>query len=136
MTTATFLGLPVEVRLVIYDAYLMEHLQVKQNRQATNGRLRILRTCRQINDEALPILSRYVSLSNEFEINAFTLNTSDAVAARVLWADVANDSRVIMPSKKAREEVALAAQLAAKWLIFIRVQDRPLCQTCILHFAR
>ncbi|KAI0734528.1 hypothetical protein C8Q72DRAFT_949006 [Fomitopsis betulina] len=87
MTTATFLGLPVEVRLVIYDAYLTGHLQV--------------------HDEALPILSQFVSLSNELEINAFILNTSNAVASRVLWADVANDARVVTPSGSARQEGAI-----------------------------
>ena len=113
MATATFLGLPVDVRLVIYDTYLMEHLQVRQKRQPTNGHLRIIRTCRQIKDEALPIFSRYISLSNELEINAFVLNTSSAAAARVLWADVANDARVFMPSKKAKEEVPLVVRSIA-----------------------
>lgn len=114
MTTATFLGLPVEVRLVIYDAYLTGHLQVRENRQATNGHLRLLRICGQVHDEALPILSQFVSLSNELEINAFILNTSNAVASRVLWADVANDARVVTPSGSARQEVARVHTLESK----------------------
>ncbi|KZT72750.1 hypothetical protein DAEQUDRAFT_722365 [Daedalea quercina L-15889] len=104
MAAPTFLDIPVEVRLVVYDMYLMGHRRVRQKRQPTNGHLKLLRTCRQVQDEAAHILWRYVSLRDELEINAFILNTSDAAAARVLWADVANDTRVFMPLEAKKEE--------------------------------
>ncbi|KAH9837121.1 uncharacterized protein C8Q71DRAFT_723448 [Rhodofomes roseus] len=115
MATPTFLGIPVEVRLVIYDIYLMAHQRVRQKRQPSGGHLRLLRTCRQIHDEACPIFWRYVSLRNELEINAFILNANEAMAARVLWADVANDARVFMPLEKAKsiqEETGRPAPLS------------------------
>lgn len=134
MATATFLGLPVEVRLVIYDAYLVRHQRVKQRRQPSNSHLQLLRTCRQIHDEALPIFWRYVSLRNELEINAFILNTSEAAAARVLWADVANDTRVFMPVEKTDEVVALLHVSMRASSVHSELAPLP-CQTSISHFA-
>ncbi|KAF9822053.1 hypothetical protein IEO21_00047 [Rhodonia placenta] len=96
MATHTFLGIPPELRLAIYDAYLAEHQRVRQNRQPTNEHIRVLHTCTQIDREARPLFRRYISLRHERQINAFILRADDAHAGAVLWADVANDGRVLV----------------------------------------
>ncbi|KAH9937096.1 uncharacterized protein B0H18DRAFT_867218 [Fomitopsis serialis] len=112
MAEPTFLGMPVEVRLVIYDMYLMKHQRVRQKCQPANDHLKLLRTCRQIYEEARPIFWRYVSLRNELEINAFILNASDAMAARILWADVANDGRVFKPLERISKQEVIPSPLS------------------------
>lgn len=117
MTTASiFLRIPVEIRLVIYELFLAEHRHVVDNVQPSNNHIRMLYTCRQITHEARPIISRYVSLRHERQINAFILRTDDSLAAQVLWADVANDGRV-RTSKK------LKTQVRARFFIMSDVTD-------------
>lgn len=135
MATATFLELPVEVRLVIYDVYLMMHQRVEQRRQPINSHLKLLRTCRQIYDEAHPIFWQYISLRDELEINAFILNTSDAAAARVLWADVANDTRVFVHLEQKTEEVVTLPHVSMQNSSMHRERAPLPCRTSISHSA-
>ncbi|CCM05156.1 uncharacterized protein FIBRA_07365 [Fibroporia radiculosa] len=98
-TAPTFLGVPVEIRLVIYELYLIGHRHVVNNVQPSNNHICLLRTCRQIDHEARRIIGRYVSLRHERQINAFILRADDFFAAQVLWLDVANDGRVLTAKK-------------------------------------
>ena len=92
--TPSFLALPVEIRLSIYDLHLCLQQHIVRDRQPTNAHLRLLRTCRQIRTEAEPIVSSYISLAHEAQINRLISGAPDHRLARVRWVDVANDGRV------------------------------------------
>ncbi|KAI0778562.1 hypothetical protein BD413DRAFT_489976 [Trametes elegans] len=94
MAEMGFLAMPVELRLHIYEHFLAEHQLVRRRTQPSNAHLRLLYTCRQIQQEAGVILWRYISLLYEHQIQAFLLHAPPEVYARVRCADVANDGRV------------------------------------------
>lgn len=90
----SFLGIPLELRLIVYDIYLQNHLRVSHKRQPSNEHIRLLHTCRQIELEAAPTFRSYISLRHERQIRAFILYAGQAQASRIQHADVANDGRV------------------------------------------
>ncbi|KAL6304297.1 hypothetical protein BKA93DRAFT_826019 [Sparassis latifolia] len=94
----SFLGIPAELRLVVYELYLSEHQHVSNRRQPSNHHIRLLYICKQVFDEAVSIIGRYVSLQHERQINAFILHATESQAAQIQWADVANDGRVSGPT--------------------------------------
>ena len=95
---AGFLHLPVELRLEIYELFLAAHQRVLRDSQPSNSHLRLLRTCSLIAAEAGPLLRRYVSLLHEHQIAAFLIRAPLEQVARIEWADVANDGRVLLQS--------------------------------------
>ncbi|KAG2061923.1 hypothetical protein BDR06DRAFT_869617 [Suillus hirtellus] len=88
--------LPYDVRFLIYEAILANHLCVNQNRQPSNNHIRVLHTCRQIFYEARAIFHKYVSLRNDWDVDHYLayLDSEPKAAPMVRWADVANDGRV------------------------------------------
>lgn len=98
---SSFLGLPTELRLNIYQFLLDDHLYIRNNAQPSNAHLRLLRTCRQVADEAISLRS-YVSLSHEYQISTFIANADISYTSRIQTVDVANDGRVI----KYRDQVS------------------------------
>ncbi|TFY83590.1 hypothetical protein EWM64_g415 [Hericium alpestre] len=91
----SFLSIPRELRLVIYDQYFAEHRHVPPSRiQPYNDHIRLLRVCRLIAREAAPLFRSYISLRNEHQITAFLCNASSRDLDQIVYADVANDSRV------------------------------------------
>ncbi|PCH33781.1 hypothetical protein WOLCODRAFT_147864 [Wolfiporia cocos MD-104 SS10] len=107
----TFLTIPFELRLPIYEWFLTQHRQIRLNRQPSSQHLRFLRICKQIYDEASPLFYRYISLRHERQINAFILHADQSICTQVTWADVANDGRVIL-AKDARKEADSASPLS------------------------
>lgn len=89
--------LPYDVRILVYEAILANHLCVNQNRQPSNAHIRVLHTCRQIFYEARAIFHKYVSLRNDWEVDRYLayLDSDPKAAPIVRWADVANDGRVV-----------------------------------------
>ncbi|KAI0080098.1 hypothetical protein K474DRAFT_1658361 [Panus rudis PR-1116 ss-1] len=102
----TFLHLPAEIRLAIYETYLADHQVVRDRRQPSNEHIRVLHTCKQILSEAGPIFCSYVSLLHERQIHAFLASSGHVVPSQVAWADVANDGRFLQTSTKPDEEMA------------------------------
>ncbi|KAH9950483.1 hypothetical protein B0H21DRAFT_819283 [Amylocystis lapponica] len=101
----TFLSIPVEIRLSIYDDYLAEHQFISKRQQPSNLHIRFLHTCRQIDREAGSFFRRYISFSNERQINAFILRADESLASHVEWADVANDGRVFSaPAPRSKDD--------------------------------
>ncbi|KAJ3777975.1 hypothetical protein FB446DRAFT_45095 [Lentinula raphanica] len=94
---STFLSLPVELRVIIYNFYLWDLQHVVGNLQPSNTHFRILHVCRQISAEASQLTNfcSYVSLIHEDQILAFNANISVGAASRILHADVANDARIV-----------------------------------------
>ncbi|OCH95823.1 hypothetical protein OBBRIDRAFT_871524 [Obba rivulosa] len=97
-TKPTFLGLPLELRLAIYEIFLSEHQRIRAKQQPSNVHIRLLLTCKQIEAEAGSIFRRYISLRHERQIRAFVAHVDTALSAQIEWADVANDGRVLRPS--------------------------------------
>ncbi|KAH7883671.1 hypothetical protein F5I97DRAFT_1929921 [Phlebopus sp. FC_14] len=93
----TFLGLPLDIRLAIYDIVLADHQAIHQSRQPSNAHIRIIHTCRQIHCEAGAIFRKYLSLRNEIEIERYHRYASSFPerTSAVRWADVANDGRIL-----------------------------------------
>ncbi|KIK40607.1 hypothetical protein CY34DRAFT_807024 [Suillus luteus UH-Slu-Lm8-n1] len=89
--------LPYDVRILVYEAILANHLCVNQNRQPSNDHIRVLHTCRQIFYEAHALFHKYVSLRNDWEVDHYLayLDSEPKTAPIVRWADVANDGRVL-----------------------------------------
>ncbi|KAI0830690.1 hypothetical protein BC628DRAFT_892186 [Trametes gibbosa] len=109
-----FLDLPPELRLAVYESFLTAHLRIRQNSQPSNAHRRLLHACRQIRDEAGPILRRYVSLLHEHQIHAFLRHAHPSACAQVQWADVANDGRVFHGAQTdEKEDSPLSALHAA-----------------------
>ncbi|KAH9849723.1 hypothetical protein C2E23DRAFT_783612 [Lenzites betulinus] len=95
---AGFFDLPVELRLDIYDTFLAAHTRIRANVQPSNAHLRLLHASRQFQEEAGPILRRYVSLLHEDQIDAFRQHAPPSTCEQVQWADVANDGRAYQKS--------------------------------------
>ncbi|CAL1695456.1 unnamed protein product [Somion occarium] len=95
----TFLLLPLELRLAVYETFLAQHQSVHQSQQPSNEHIRVLRTCTQIYHEASPIFARYISLLHERQIHAFLACPGVIQPSQVLWADVANDGRLLHTDK-------------------------------------
>ncbi|TFK57196.1 hypothetical protein OE88DRAFT_1650826 [Heliocybe sulcata] len=108
-----FLGIPPELRLVIYEIYLDDHRRVHNSRQPTNRHLRLLLTCHQVYGEAREIFHRYVSLRNEREIESFLSSVADERTAQITYADVANDGRV--EQTKASYRMPISGLHSALW---------------------
>ncbi|KAK0233159.1 hypothetical protein IW262DRAFT_1260037 [Armillaria fumosa] len=89
----TFLTIPLELRLFIYDVFLANHQHVDASRQPSNAHFALLHTCKQIAWEAAHYRA-YVSLAHEQQITAFISNIPEAHASQILFADVANDGRI------------------------------------------
>ncbi|KAG2159947.1 uncharacterized protein EDB93DRAFT_1260793, partial [Suillus bovinus] len=89
--------LPYDVRILVYQAILDNHLRVNQNQQPSNNHIRILHTCRQIFYEARAMFHKYVSLRNDWDVDRYLtyLDSEPKAAPIVRWADVANDGRVL-----------------------------------------
>ncbi|KAI0673513.1 hypothetical protein C8Q78DRAFT_629755 [Trametes maxima] len=113
MTALHFLDLPVELRLDIYEHYLAEHQRVRKRIQPSNSHLRLLRTCKQIKEEASPTLRRYLSLLHELQIQAALLHAPPSVFAHIQWADVGNDGRVFHRAAGTDQEDAPLSSLHA-----------------------
>lgn len=95
---SSFLSLPVELRLVIYQLFLSELQHISADQQPRNFHFRILHVCKQIAFEAGELASfrSYVSLGiHEAQISAFNANISTEAASLIKMADVANDSRLV-----------------------------------------
>lgn len=90
-----FLEIPLEIRLIIYNAFLQDHQIVHDKRQPNNGHIRILHTCTQVYYEADHIFRQYVSLHRETQILRFIQCATDTQKAQIRWADLANDGRSI-----------------------------------------
>ncbi|KIY73147.1 hypothetical protein CYLTODRAFT_449085 [Cylindrobasidium torrendii FP15055 ss-10] len=90
----SFLGLPVELRLRIYEDFLNEHTHVRRNRQPSNTHFRLLHVCKQITDEAT-CLRQYISLLHENQIRTLLSNANGFSLSCIRSVDVANDGRVI-----------------------------------------
>ncbi|KAK0506160.1 hypothetical protein EDD18DRAFT_19840 [Armillaria luteobubalina] len=90
----TFLTIPLELRLFIYDVFLANHQHVDASRQPSNAHFALLHTCKQIACEAA-YYRAYVSLAHEQQITAFISNIPEAHASQILFADVANDGRIV-----------------------------------------
>ncbi|PBL01072.1 hypothetical protein ARMGADRAFT_1160321 [Armillaria gallica] len=90
----TFLTIPLELRLFIYDVFLANHQHVDASRQPSNAHFALLHTCKQIASEAA-YYRAYVSLAHEQQITAFISNIPEAHASQILFADVANDGRIV-----------------------------------------
>ncbi|KAI0375379.1 hypothetical protein BV20DRAFT_1117762 [Pilatotrama ljubarskyi] len=103
------LDLPVELRLVIYDHFLADHQQVRRKTQPSNVHIRLVYTCKQIAQEAGPILHRYISLLHERQIQTFLLHAPSSVCTQVEWADVANDGRVFRGVDTDQEDAPLSS---------------------------
>ncbi|KAH7931032.1 hypothetical protein BV22DRAFT_1108905 [Leucogyrophana mollusca] len=97
MAPLTLMELPLEIRLLIYQAFLAEHQRIKQSRQPSNAHIQVLRTCRQVYVEAGAIFRQYLSFRNEIEMERYCHlhSAADEIAATVRWADVANDGRMV-----------------------------------------
>ncbi|KAI0756625.1 hypothetical protein C8Q80DRAFT_1264661 [Daedaleopsis nitida] len=144
----SFLDLPPELRLQIYDDFLDEHQRVRLRTQPSNAHIRLLHTCRLIAEEAGSSFRRYISLLHEHQIHAFVLYTDPAFCAQIAWADVANDGRVFHSSANDQPEtvtplsnlhIALARMTALKRLrVFQCRQGLPinLQNTMSLHRSR
>ncbi|KAI0361206.1 hypothetical protein OH77DRAFT_1443378 [Trametes cingulata] len=104
-----FLDLPVELRLVIYEQFLVDHQQVRRKTQPSNAHIRLLYTCRQIAQEAAPVLRRYISLLHERQIQTFLLHAPPSLCTQVEWADVANDGRVFRGGETDQEDKPLSS---------------------------
>ncbi|KII87222.1 hypothetical protein PLICRDRAFT_55215 [Plicaturopsis crispa FD-325 SS-3] len=94
----SLLGIPLELRLAIYEEFLEDHLLITQSGkhpgvQPSNAHIIFLHTCRQIAIEAGPILRRYVSFKCSRHWDNFCSNVTDAEAQYIHHADVANDGR-------------------------------------------
>ncbi|KAG2366618.1 hypothetical protein BDR07DRAFT_1395904 [Suillus spraguei] len=89
--------LPYDVRIIVYEAILANHLCVNQNRQPSNNHIRILHTCRQFFYEAHALFHKYISLRNDWEVDHYLayLDSEPKAAHIVRWADVANDGRIL-----------------------------------------
>ncbi|OSD03590.1 hypothetical protein PYCCODRAFT_1466958 [Trametes coccinea BRFM310] len=149
-TTCHFLDLPVELRLQIYEHVLAEHQRVRRRIQPSNAHVRLLYVCKQIEQEAGPILKRYISLLHEHQIQTLLLRAHPSrLLAHVEWADVANDGRVYHVTEPEREaedsaplsslHVALARMTSLKRLrVFQCRQGLPLNlqSTMSLHRSR
>ncbi|KAH9898025.1 hypothetical protein C8Q73DRAFT_640856 [Cubamyces lactineus] len=108
MTALGLLDLPVELRLQIYLHFLADCQTVRRRTQPSNVHLRLPHTCRQIDQEAGPILRRYVSLLHEHQIQTF-LHSHPPQLPEIEWADVANDGRVLQsadPDKEAESPLS------------------------------
>ncbi|TBU62024.1 hypothetical protein BD310DRAFT_919461 [Dichomitus squalens] len=103
---ASFLQLPTELRLHIYDHVLADHQHVRKKLQPSNAHFRLLHTCRQIAEEAGTTFHRYVSLLHEHQIHAFVLYAAPSLLSRIEWADVANDGRVFHLPKQDQADAA------------------------------
>ncbi|KAK0465097.1 uncharacterized protein EV420DRAFT_938512 [Desarmillaria tabescens] len=90
----TFLTIPLELRLFIYDVFLANHQHVHASRQPSNAHFALLHTCKQIAYEAA-YYRQYVSLTHEQQIEKFINNIPGAHASQILFADVANDGRIV-----------------------------------------
>lgn len=97
----SFMLLPTEVRLIVYDLCVSDHQRIYHRRQPTNAHYTLLRICAQITREAAPIVFSYVSLSNERQIRSFIASAGDHLLSRIASADVANDGRLVKPSSAA-----------------------------------
>ena len=93
-STSAFLGLPIELRLAVYSAYLSEHRRIVGGTQPSNQHLRLLRLCKQIAMEARPIIWSYISLLHEGQIDIFISRAPTEALQRVRWVDAANDGRL------------------------------------------
>lgn len=99
------MGLPVEIRLEVYDLAVQEARVVRERLQPHNCHFKLLWVCRQMHAEAKPLIYTYVSLLHERQIRAFIQTVPDSDAAYIVCADVANDGRVIRTTN-AKEDAA------------------------------
>lgn len=111
----TFVDLPTEVRLEIYQYYVLYLRRIHQRRQPTNRHFRLLRVCKQMYIEAKPIVSVYVSLLYERQIRLFTQTVPDDLVSLVVYADVANDGRLLRESDDKRS--------AGKYTVVLRLSQ-------------
>ncbi|KAI0067736.1 hypothetical protein BV25DRAFT_1846939 [Artomyces pyxidatus] len=95
-----FLALPPEIRLHVYDVYFTDHKRVRTQVQPNNDHIRLLHVSRTIFYEAASLFRTYLSLSNERQINVLLRDPAVYDLSAVLWADVANDGRVLRSSKQ------------------------------------
>lgn len=93
----SFLDLPFDIRLIVYDLILVDNQTIRQSRQPSNAHFLFLHTCSQVYYEAGDTFRRYVSLRNEFQMERFHhhISSSPETALSVRWADVANDGRIV-----------------------------------------
>ncbi|KAI0034321.1 hypothetical protein K488DRAFT_45870 [Vararia minispora EC-137] len=88
--------LPAELRLNIYEYFLLRHTRIKGGNQPNNSHLALARVCRTIHIEATPLLHTYISLRTEHQISKFVYHVDASRCNVVTWADVANDGRVML----------------------------------------
>lgn len=107
----SFLDLPFDLRLIVYDLVLADHHIVLQSKQPSNAHFAFLYTCRQVYYEAADTFRTYVSLRNEFQMERFHhyISSSPETALSVRWADVANDGRIVESLRTGRVCVPLAS---------------------------
>ncbi|KAI0704961.1 hypothetical protein BC835DRAFT_710076 [Cytidiella melzeri] len=98
-SAASFMQLPIEVRLEVYAFCIANIRCLNKRRQPFNHHFRLLRVCKQMNAEAHSIVFTYVSLLHEQQIRSFIQAVPDLLASRIVYADTANDGRVIQPAK-------------------------------------
>ncbi|KZV77477.1 hypothetical protein PENSPDRAFT_746624 [Peniophora sp. CONT] len=103
--------IPPEVRLIIYDWYLVAHQSLRANNrvQPNNSHFRLLQVCQRIRDEASPCLHRYVSLLHEYQIAAFIRVAKHA--QEITQVDVANDGRVMTSRDERHRTVSPVSRL-------------------------
>ncbi|EIN14210.1 hypothetical protein PUNSTDRAFT_129845 [Punctularia strigosozonata HHB-11173 SS5] len=92
---SSLLSLPPELRLQIYETFLVDHVRVVRRQQPSNKHLQLLEVCSTTNREARGLLRRYVSLHRELQIRQFLERVSEGHANEIRWVDVANDARVV-----------------------------------------
>ncbi|KAI0094751.1 hypothetical protein BDY19DRAFT_40918 [Irpex rosettiformis] len=105
--TSKFMSLPVEVRLEVYDFAIQEARVLKNRLQPSNWHFQLLQVCRQMYAEAASIVFTYVSLLHERQICAFIQTVPFCHASRIVYADVANDGRVIRTSNEKKDIIAV-----------------------------
>ena len=93
-SSSILLSLPAEIRLTIYDIFLNNHTQIRDNIQPSNSHLYLLQTCTQIASEAT-CLRTYLSLAHELQIASFLANADSGHLDRIKIIDVANDGRIV-----------------------------------------
>ncbi|KAG2044763.1 hypothetical protein BDR03DRAFT_1020685 [Suillus americanus] len=125
-------SLPYDVRILVYEVFLANHLCVNQNRQPSNDHIRVSHTCRQIFYEARAIFHKYVSLRNDWEVDHYLayLDSEPKAAPIVRWADVANDGRVLGSTLDQTGPASRLYLVLAKFVSLFNVRHRDLQEPC------
>lgn len=108
----SFLDLPSDVRLIVYDLVLADNQSLLHFRQPSNAHLHLLHTSRLLYYEARDSFHSYVSLRNEAQLGRFhhyISSSSPETALSVRWADVANDGRIVETLRTGRVCTPLAS---------------------------